>query len=231
MTQLLKRETFVIVSSDSEDDLLTSEKKGLGKTRAKRSVRTRNAPLSIERDFAEIELPNSIKEKACEIAEREGFEPRKSRPKVKQMYMCIRFAHAELGLPCDPQHIARMLNMSLKEINSAETTYNEATTGYAPPEVEDIAENYIPFHLENIGVAGSFTKEINKLLSQLLHKEPDLRNVNPLNLAAAAIVYYFRIKSLVKKSDEAKDLIIRMNRPVAAMTTLIKRLESIHNNE
>lgn len=232
MEELLRKESYIILSSDSENDDLQSEKKSSSpKSRSKRLMRARNAPLTIERDFAEIELPKSIKQKACEIAEREGFEPRKSRPKVKQMYMCIRYAHAELGLPCDPQHIARMLNMTRKEINSAETTYNEATTGYAPPEIEDVAEVFIPFHLEKIGVDQSFSKEIIEILGQLLQKEPDLRNANQIHLSAAIIAYCFRIKRINKKNEETKDLIIRLNCPVAAVNSLIKRLEAIHNEE
>lgn len=233
MTETLSsKPTFIILSSDSEEELTQDGKNSSKKhPTKKRTVRVRSAPLSLDRDFGGLIFPDTIKEKACQIAERERFEPRKSRQKVKMMYMCIRYAYAECGLLCDPQKIAEELNMTRKEVNSAETTYNEATTGYAPPEIGNLAENWIATYLGKILIDDSYLEILIKLLSQLLQKDPDLRNIKPEDLAAATIIYCFRIKHILRKPDEIKDLIIRLDRPVTIVNSLVKRLETLHNDE
>lgn len=188
--------------------------------------RVRVSPFTREKDLSNYRFPDCIKEKAVHMAIQLSLPPRKSRPKLQQIFFCILCAYAELGKICDPQRVAAELELSQKDINSAYSTHNQAFINYSMPKVPSKAENYVSYYLEDLGIDDSQSEFICEKMDELLEKDPSLREKYPQDFAVASILYYLQTNGFEFKQRNA---VIKLQRSPTLISSLIKYLEILDN--
>lgn len=226
MPRFYETESFsYVVSSDSDSDVPPESKLVVAPVR--RPVRrVRVSPFTVEKDLIDYRFPDRIKEKAVQMAVRLSLPPRKSRPKLQQIFFCVLCAYAELGQICDPQRVAAELELSQKDVNSAYSAHNQAFINYSMPKVPSKAENYVTYYLEDLGIDASESEFICGKMDILLEKDPSLREKYPQDFAIASILYHLQTNGFEFKQ---RDAIRNLGRSPTLISNLIKYLELLDN--
>lgn len=177
------------------------------------------------KDLSKYRIPPCIKDKANELARRLKLDKRKGKRKKILLYFLIKSAYAEKGWICDPKVIESELELTKREVNCANSTYNEAQIGYAPPIVSNFYGNFIPYYLYQLGIedSGIISQQIIDYSKKLI--TGDLEQKFPHDLALAVILYYLQLHGYKTK----KDIIPSLKRSPSIINNIIKNLEKNDN--
>lgn len=150
---------------------------------------------TIFKDLAGLPIEDNVRVYANEIFQQLGFvNPRKS-PRKQIMFFCIYQAYKRLHVHKDPNELARMLNMTKKEINSAYRLCSESRTGIKIPIVQVKPSNLLPDFAKRVGLIGDYS-DLMYLSDRITEKRPSLLEKIPQTVAVGILNYYCQTRGI-----------------------------------
>ena len=115
---------------------------------------------------------------------------KRSKRRVKMVFVCVLYAHRELEIPHDPKDIASRINLPLNEISTALSENSEFKSGYKPKTTLRPPKDFIILYAERLGLNEGAVTAIIEIVENVDNRNNTFKNILPQTIAAGAIRYY-----------------------------------------
>lgn len=130
---------------------------------------------------------------------------KKLKKKTKLDFYCLYQAYRNLGINKDTYSLAKMLGMSIKEVNSSLLMYSEHELDSVGIFKNSTAADLLPEYCTRINLDEDQTKKVNLILVTVLKKDPKLAEENPRKLVCSILKYYMGICGMTYERSSFKD--------------------------
>lgn len=186
----------------------------------------KSADRSIMNDLEKLNLPEDVKLEAERIFHRLSTSTKRGKRRKKLLFYCIFNAYNMLGQPQDPKFIAELVDISPTEMTKAFSMCSEIQTNYRPPNIHKTPLDFLPQHIQRVGLDSTCTDDIMALGSEVLLKDPELYEHYPQVVAAGILLYYLTINGISVDKKKFAELFRRSEMTIVKM---FKRISQVHN--
>jgi len=165
----------------------------------KNHVLTKSKDKSLKPELQKAGFPSEIVMKADEIFSQMDSGLKRGARSRQLMFFCVHAAYNTLKIPEDPANLAARCGITTSEISKAFSMCSPSKTNYKPPIVNWEPKDYLSFYykriaeLEIINFHDKSLEDINKICSEVMQKNKDLKNEKPQTVAAAVLVFYLQL--------------------------------------
>ncbi len=157
----------------------------------------KNQDRSIKNELKKIGFAINIIAEADDIFSKLDTGTKRGKRRKQMTFFCVKTAHNNLGIPEDPNKLARMCGISRSGISKAQSMCSVTKTNYKAPLVHRHPRDFLKIYYRKIQDLFTFSEdtidEIEEMCVEIMQKDEDLEDEKPQTVAAAIIVFYIGI--------------------------------------
>ena len=170
----------------------------------------KNIDRSIKSDLKKLGFPVAIIAKADEIYASLDAGTKRGKRRKQMTFFCVKTAYNALGIPEDPNKLAKMCGISRSDISKAQSMCARTKTNYKAPLVHHVPTDFLEMYYRKIQDLITFSDdtmdEIKDICKEVTDKDDDLFDEKPQTVAAAIIVFYLSIHGYTIEKKRYKEI-------------------------
>ena len=181
---------------------------------------------TINPDLEKLNLPDDVRLEAERIFQQLATNTKRGKRRKKLLFYCVLNAYNTLGQPQDPKLIAELVGISPTEMTKAFSMCSQAQTSYKPLTTFRSPLDFIPSHIELVGLNSDCIPDVIKLGTEILERDSELAEHYPQVVAAGILLYYMTINgATINKKKFAETF----RRSEMTINKMFKHISQIHN--
>jgi len=178
----------------------------------KRHSLPKNIDKSIKHELKKIGFPVNIISKADDIFNKLEAGTKRGKRRRQMMFFCVKSAYNTLGIPEDPNKLAKMCGITRADISKAQSMCAPTKTSYKAPIICYKPSDFLNIYYQKIqdlniiNFSDGTFYEINDICEEVMQKDEELYDEKPQTVAAAVIVFYLSIHGLSIEKKRYKEI-------------------------
>jgi len=178
----------------------------------KRHSLPKNMDKSIKQELKKIGFPVNIIAKADEIFNKLEAGTKRGKRRRQMMFFCVKTAYNALGIPEDPNKLAKMCGITRADISKAQSMCAPTKTSYKAPIICYEPSDFLNIYYQKIqdlniiNFSDGTFYEIKEICEEVMEKDEELYDEKPQTVAAAVIVFYLSIHGLTIEKKRYKEI-------------------------
>ena len=183
---------------------------------------------SILPDLKQYPFTDDIKNQADVIYNKMFYRVRRGKIRSQMLFFCVYCAHLELDRDVNPTQLGSLFDLTPGEVQRCDSIFSPLQTGYRPPSTNTSPLRYLPGYCEKMELSEEAITDIMTLASNVLAKDPDLKQENPQTVAAGLLRYFTYTNGII--TDDPQKITKVTGRSNVTIDVMFRRIATIDNN-